>query len=74
MVGRIVVGEPGGPGTLPFDHFEGDPARDWRPVPEAAQAAFPTIELIMSEHVVRATARHSPRRRHALVDQCRQAA
>lgn len=56
MVGRIVVGEPGGPGTLPFDYFEGDPARDWRPVPKAAQAAFPTIELIMSEHVVRATA------------------
>lgn len=56
MVGRIIVGEPGGgPGTLPFDYFEGDPAkRDWRPVPKAAQAAFPAIELIMSERVVRA--------------------
>jgi plastocyanin len=56
MVGRIIVGQPGGPGTLPFDYFEGDPAtRDWRPVPEAAQAGFPPIEAIMNERVVRAT-------------------
>ena len=57
MVGRIIVGRPGGPGTLPFDYFEGDPAtRDWRPVPKAAQAAFPSVEAIMNERVVRATA------------------
>ena len=56
MVGRIIVGRPGGPGTLPFDYFEGGPAtRDWRPVPKAAQAAFPPIEAIMNERVVRAT-------------------
>jgi plastocyanin len=57
MVGRIIVGRPGGPGTLPFDYFEGDPAtRDWRPVPKAAQAAFPSVEAIMNERLVRATA------------------
>jgi plastocyanin len=57
MVGRIIVGRPGGAGTLPFDYFEGDPAaRDWRPVPQAARATFPPIEAIMSERVVRATA------------------
>ena len=56
MVGRIIVGRPGGPGALPFDSFEGDPAaREWRPVPEAAQAAFPPIETIMIERIVRAT-------------------
>jgi plastocyanin len=57
MVGRIVVGEPSGPGTLPFDYFESDPAtRDWRSVPEAAQAAFPPVEAIINERVVRAAA------------------
>jgi plastocyanin len=57
MVGRIIVGQPGGPGTLPFDYFEGDSAtRDWRPVPEAAQAAFPPIEAITNQRLVRATA------------------
>jgi plastocyanin len=54
MVGRLIVGRPGGPGTLPFDYFEGDPAtRDWRPVPQAAQAAFPSVQAIMNEHLVR---------------------
>jgi plastocyanin len=54
MVGRIIVGQPAGPGTLPFDYFQGDPAaRDWRPVPEAAQAAFPPITTIMAERLVR---------------------
>lgn len=24
MVGRVIVGRPGGPGTLPFDYFEGE--------------------------------------------------
>jgi plastocyanin len=56
MVGRIIVGQPGGPGTLPFDYFADDPAaQDWRPVPETAQATFPPIEVIMSKGVVRAT-------------------
>jgi plastocyanin len=55
MVGRIVVGRPAGPGTLPFDYFEGDPAASgWRAVPKAAQATFPAIEAIMSERMVRA--------------------
>jgi plastocyanin len=55
MVGRIIVGEPTGPGTLPFDYFKDDPAaQDWQPVPKAAQAAFPTVEAIMNERVVRA--------------------
>ncbi|HEX6143283.1 MAG TPA: plastocyanin/azurin family copper-binding protein [Geminicoccaceae bacterium] len=54
MVGRIIVGRPDGPGTLPFDSFAGDPARrDWRPVPAAARAAFPPVEAIMSERIVR---------------------
>ena len=57
MVGRIIVGEPSGPGALPFDYFEGDPAaQDWQPVPKAAQAAFPPIEAIMNEGTVRAPA------------------
>jgi len=38
MVGRIIVGKPSGPGALPFDYFEGDPAaQDWQAVPQAAQ-------------------------------------
>jgi plastocyanin len=55
MVGRIIVAQPGGPGTLPFDDFKGDPAtRDRSSVPKAAQTAFPPIEAIMNERVVRA--------------------
>jgi plastocyanin len=55
MVGRIIVSEPSGPGALPFDSFQGDPAaQQWHPVPKAAQAAFPSIEAIMNERVVRA--------------------
>ncbi len=57
MVGRIIVGAPGGPGALPFDYFEGDPAaQTWLTVPPAAQAAFPPIAAIMQQGVVRATA------------------
>jgi plastocyanin len=56
MVGRIIVGRPSGPGTLPFDYFRGDPAaQNWRAVPAAAQAAFPPIEAVMNERVVRLT-------------------
>ena len=54
MVGRIVVGRPGGPGALPFDYFEGRPATQaWIPVPEAARAAFPAVAAIMADRVVR---------------------
>jgi plastocyanin len=54
MVGRIIVGEPAGPGTLPFDYFKDMPeAADWLPVPEAAQAAFPAVEEIMRSGIVR---------------------
>lgn len=48
MVGRIIVGAPAGPGTLPFDYFSGLPeAAGWLPVPAPAQAAFPAIEDIL---------------------------
>ena len=53
MVGRIIVGRPAGPGTLPFDYFRADPSkRHWQPVPEAAQRAFPAIDRIMAKAVV----------------------
>lgn len=53
MVGRIVVGRPGGPGALPFEYFAGRPATQaWIPVPEAARAAFPTIADIVAHRVV----------------------
>jgi plastocyanin len=49
MVGRIVVGRPGGPGTQPLDYFVGRPGtRDWGRVPPAAQAVFPSIEVIVA--------------------------
>jgi plastocyanin len=54
MVGRIVVGRPAGPGTLPFDYFRGKPATaGWKPVPLAAQQAFPSVETIVRRRVVR---------------------
>lgn len=54
MVGRIIVGKPTGPGSLPFDYFEGKQyAKNWLPVPTAAQKAFPKIERIMLEKIVR---------------------
>lgn len=54
MVGRIVVGKPGGPGTLPFDYFKGNPgAAGWKPVPAAAEHAFPSVSAIMKRGVVR---------------------
>jgi plastocyanin len=49
MVGRIVVGRPGGPGARPPG--EG--------VPPAARAAFPSVERIMAEGVVRASGTHA---------------
>ena len=54
MVGRIIVGKPGGPGTLPFDYFKGQArAAGWKPVPVAAQQAFPSVEMIMKRKTVR---------------------
>jgi plastocyanin len=54
MVGRIVVGEPAnGPGTRPFGYASN---RHWKPVPQAAQHAFPAIALILENGTVRAPA------------------
>ena len=54
MVGRILVGRPAGPGTLPFDYFKGRPGTTgWKPVPEAAQKAFPGVGEIMRTRIVR---------------------
>jgi plastocyanin len=52
MVGRLIVGHPDGPGTLPFDYFKVE-GKKWMTVPPAAQKAFPTIDEIMREKVVR---------------------
>lgn len=52
MVGRLIVGAPtGGPGTR---GFAVPPGKTWRPVPPAAQKAFPSIAAIMAKKVVRA--------------------
>ena len=54
MVGRLVVGRPRGPGARRFDYFRGEAGtRQWTHVPEAARAAFPSIDAIMKERVVR---------------------
>lgn len=53
MVGRIVVGQPTGPGTKPYDYFKAAPESEtWLPVPPAAQKGFPDIELIMKNKIV----------------------
>jgi plastocyanin len=49
MVGRIVVGRPGGPGATP-------PGQG---VPPAARAAFPSVERIMAEGTVRLREAHA---------------
>jgi plastocyanin len=52
MVGRIVVGEPGdGPGTKPFGYA---PNEHWKPVPEAARKALPSVAEIVQKGKVRA--------------------
>lgn len=54
MVGRIVCGQPTGPGTLPFDYFTKDPkSAGWLPVPDTAAQAFPSIEDIMAKKIIR---------------------
>jgi len=52
MVGRIVVGKPGGPGSRPFDWFAAAHP-DWQPVPPEAQRAFPSVEEIVRRRIVR---------------------
>ena len=53
MVGRIIVGQPTGPGSLPFDYFTNRPdGVEWRPIPVEARVAFPSIERILDEKVV----------------------
>jgi hypothetical protein len=53
MVGRLIVGQPAGPGSLPFDWFKDHPqAHDWLPVPEAARRTFPPIDDIMRRGTV----------------------
>jgi plastocyanin len=48
MVGRLIVGQPVGPGSQPFDWFNGrNEGRDWLPVPAAARAGFPSTDEIM---------------------------
>jgi hypothetical protein len=48
MVGRLVVGQPIGPGSQPFEWFRGRiEGRDWLPVPQAARKTFPPIDEIM---------------------------
>lgn len=52
MVGRIVVGEPGaGPGTRAFGYASD---HQWKPVPKAAQQAFPAIAQIVERGSVSA--------------------
>ncbi len=54
MVGRIIVAEASGPGTLPFDYHKNlTPSVDWQDVPEQAQAMFPPIQSILESGVVR---------------------
>ncbi len=53
MVGRIIAGEPTGPGSFPFDYFKDKAgAATWRPVPQEAQRVFPRVDEIMRRHVV----------------------
>jgi plastocyanin len=52
MVGRIIVGKPGGPGALPYDYFVVT-GHQWMPVPPEAQTAFPSIDEIMQKRLVR---------------------
>ncbi len=53
MVGRIVVGQAGGPGAEPFNYWVGRPGtRYWRQVPASAQQAFPGIAQIIAERRV----------------------
>ena len=53
MVGRIVVGQPLGPGAEPFDYWVGRPGTEsWHHVPDAARETFPSIAQILHERRV----------------------
>ena len=53
MVGRIVVGQPSGPGAEPFDYWVGRPGTDtWHHVPDAARETFPSVAQILHERRV----------------------
>jgi plastocyanin len=53
MVGRIVVGQPLGPGAEQFDYWMGRPGTDsWHHVPDAARQTFPSIAQILGERRV----------------------
>ena len=51
MVGRIVVGRPGGPGARLVDNAA-YARKGRREIPPAAKAAFPSIDTIMAEGIV----------------------
>jgi len=54
MVGRIVVGKTGGPGAMPFDYFKNQQGTsNWKQVPLAAQKAFPSVDMIVKQKIVR---------------------
>jgi hypothetical protein len=54
MVGRIIVGRPGGPGTGPVDYFTAQPGtQDRLSEPDAARRSFPAIDVIRRQRVVR---------------------
>ena len=54
MVGRVIVGHPTGPGALPFDYFKSrSTSSGWQPVPPGAAKAFPAIEAIVKQRIVR---------------------
>jgi len=54
MVGRIVVGKAGGPGAMPFDYFKNQQGTsNWKQVPLAAQKAFPSVDMIVKQKIVR---------------------
>lgn len=53
MVGRLVVGKPGGPGALPFNYFKGRAGTgDWLAVPVPAQQKFPAVARIVRERTI----------------------
>lgn len=53
MVGRIVVGQPLGPGAEPFDYWVGRPGTDtWRHVPDSARQSLPSVAQILHERRV----------------------
>jgi plastocyanin len=53
MVGRLIVGRPTGPGSLPFDWYrKSGEGANWVDVPQAARDAFPPLDSIMARGTV----------------------